>query len=286
MTNLITLIVIFLQVSVGLCVFAIGLNATAHDLQYLFRNPGKLLRAFLSMQVIMPVFAVIAVLSFNLLPAVKIVLVALSVSPIPPILPKRAFRAGGRESYAISLLVVAALLSIIWIPLYLEAFQRIIGVPLQIQPLAIARLALISVLIPLGAGIAIRAALPDFAGRAASQISTIGTVMLLAGMVVVLARTLGDIGSLLRNGTLIALVAFAVVGLIAGHLLGGPEPEDRSVLAIFSAARHPGIALAIAQANFPQQRLALAAVLLALLVSAVVSAPYVSWAKTHRASIG
>jgi len=281
MTNLINVIVIFLQVSVGLSVFAIGLNATFHDLEYLFRNPGKLLRAFLSMQVIMPVFAVITVLSFNLLPAIKIVLVALSVSPIPPILPKRVFRAGGRESYAISLLVVAALLSIVWIPLYLEAFERIFAVPLQVQASSIARLALISVLIPLGAGLAVQAALPDFARRAAGPISTVAMVMLLAGVLVVLAGTLRDMGSLLRDGTLVALVAFAVVGLIAGHLLGGPESQDRSVLAIYTAARHPGIAFAIAHANFPQQRLALAAVLLALLVSAVVSAPYVSWAKTH-----
>jgi BASS family bile acid:Na+ symporter len=38
--------------------------------------------------------------------------------------------------------------------------------------------------------------------------------------------------------------------------------------------RHPAIAIAIAQANFPDQKLAPAAILLYVLVSAIAAAPY------------
>ena len=65
---------------------------------------------------------------------------------------------------------------------------------------------------------------------------------------------------------------------------GGPEPNDRTVLAISSAARHPAIALAIATANFPDQTLAPAAVVLYLLVSLIAAAPYSLWRKRVSAT--
>jgi bile acid:Na+ symporter, BASS family len=75
---------------------------------------------------------------------------------------------------------------------------------------------------------------------------------------------------------------FVLVGLAVGHLLGGPDPEDRTVLALSTAMRHPAIAIAIAQSNFPDQKLAPAAILLYLLVSVIAAAPYLKWTKRHR----
>ena len=64
------------------------------------------------------------------------------------------------------------------------------------------------------------------------------------------------------NGSLAAIVAFVFIGLAAGHLLGGPEPANRTVLAFTTSSRHPGIAIAIASANFPGQKLVFAVILL------------------------
>jgi BASS family bile acid:Na+ symporter len=81
------------------------------------------------------------------------------------------------------------------------------------------------------------------------------------------------------NGMLLAFAAFVATGLLVGHLLGGPEPENRVVLALATASRHPGIAIALAQSAFPAQKLVVPAVLAYLLVSAVVSAAYLRWTK-------
>ena len=67
---------------------------------------------------------------------------------------------------------------------------------------------------------------------------------------------------LIGNGTLLAMLVFCLIGLGVGHLLGGPAPRDRAMLALSSAARHPGVAMAIATANFPDQTLVFPAVLL------------------------
>jgi len=67
------------------------------------------------------------------------------------------------------------------------------------------------------------------------------------------------------------------VGLVVGHLLGGPDPNNRTILALATATRHPGVALVIAAGNFPGQKLVLPALLLYLIVCSLASAPYVMW---------
>jgi len=109
--RLATLIPLVLKVSIVLNVFGLGLNASAQDATYLFRRPHQLLRSLLAMHVVMLLCATVLAVNFALHPAVKIALVALAVSPIPPLLPKKTRKAGGEASYAIGLVVAAALLA-------------------------------------------------------------------------------------------------------------------------------------------------------------------------------
>jgi BASS family bile acid:Na+ symporter len=104
-------------------------------------------------------------------------------------------------------------------------------------------------------------------------------------MLAILIAAAPAIWTLIGNGTIIALAAFVFFGLAIGHYLGGPKPENRTALALATASRHPGIALALAQANFPEQKLAMAAVLLYLLVNAAVSFPYLLSTKRRQPKV-
>jgi bile acid:Na+ symporter, BASS family len=69
-----------------------------------------------------------------------------------------------------------------------------------------------------------------------------------------------------------------------GHLLGGPAAEDRMVLAIATSSRHPGLALAIAKANYPEQAMLVAgAVVIYLIFRLILALPYLRW-RRHAAS--
>ena len=83
---------------------------------------------------------------------------------------------------------------------------------------------------------------------------------------------------------LLAMVLLTAVALAAGHLLGGPHPEDRAALAVASATRHPGLALLVANANFPEVGVA-AVVLAYIVVSGLASIPYTLWVKRHRPAV-
>jgi BASS family bile acid:Na+ symporter len=82
--------------------------------------------------------------------------------------------------------------------------------------------------------------------------------------------------SALGNGTAVALAAVVVAGLVVGHLMGGPEPEHSTVLALSSASRHPAIALTLASINYPDEQF-VGIILLYLIISAVICIPYVAW---------
>jgi BASS family bile acid:Na+ symporter len=87
------------------------------------------------------------------------------------------------------------------------------------------------------------------------------------------------IQGLLGNGVGLMLAVFALIGLLVGHLLGGPVPGDRTTLAISTAARHPAVAMTIVSATQADKKSALAVILLYLIISFIVTIPYQRWRK-------
>ena len=269
-----TLIPFVLKASILLNVFAIGLKASVHDATYMFRRPGKLAKALLAMNILMPLFAVAFVLTFNLPHAVEVALVALAVSPVPPILPRKLRKAGATESDTIGLLVAVGILAIVFVPAAMEILERVFHVPLRMTFASVAALIFVTIILPLALGIAVHTLAPVAADRLVNPIAKIASIALLLSAVVILFSGAPAIWELTGNGTLVAIAAFVVVGLLIGHFVGGPKPENRTGLALATASRHPGIAIALAVANFPEEKLAISAVLLYLLVNILVSIPY------------
>jgi BASS family bile acid:Na+ symporter len=67
--------------------------------------------------------------------------------------------------------------------------------------------------------------------------------LLVVASIPVLIMEWPTIRSLLGDGTVVAAVLLSALGLLVGHLLGGPDPENRTVLALATVSRHPGVAL-------------------------------------------
>ena len=279
--SLAAFIVLGIKVSIVITVLGLGLSTAPPHATSLFHDPIRLVRSLMAMQLIVPLAAIFVDRTFEIEPAVKIALLTLSVSPVPPIWPKRTLHAGGEEAYTIGLLVASAALSIVIIPLTLEIIRSIFSVSLRTSPFAIANVALLTIIAPLLIGIEIRKLWPAFAHRVAARVIQIGFGLLVLGIIPLVVRLSPAIGSLIGDGTVLAMIAIALVGLGAGHLLGGPTESDRLVLALASATRHPAIALTIATANFPDEKQVPAAIVLYLLVSFVVTTPYLRWSKRH-----
>jgi BASS family bile acid:Na+ symporter len=282
--TLASFILLLLKISVVLLVFSIGLETTYKDMVYLFRRPSQLLRSFLSMNVVMPVLAAAIALTFDLRPPVKIALVALAISPVPPLLPKRQAKTGATGSYPMGLLFAMALLSIAFIPIAIKALDVFSLHSLHMPFFAIVKLVFLTVLAPLSVGVLVRNLAAGFASRIVKPTVLGAAILLFGGLLPVLLKSMPAIISLVGNGTIAVFGVFVIVGLAVGHSLGGPVPTDRPVLALATASRHPAIAATIAIANFPEQKMVFPAILLYLILNVLICLPYLAWLKRRSTS--
>lgn len=276
-----SLLLLTIKSSILLLVFGIGLNASWQDALYLFRRPGLLLRSLLSMYLVMPLAATALIVAFDLPAAVRVALVALAISPVPPILPKKELKAEGHASYAIGLLVAMAVLAIVMVPMAVSFLTAAFGRNGEVGALAVAKVVLSSILAPLAIGMAVRQWATTFARKIAGPVAMLGTILLFGSALPMIYAAAPDIYALLGNGTVLIIATMVAIGLVIGHVLGGPDIAERTVLALSTSSRHPAMGLAIAVAVGVETRAGLAAILLYLIVSSVVCVPYVMWRRKH-----
>jgi len=269
-----TMIMLALKASLELIVFCVGLNARAGDAMYLLRRPALLVKSILAMNVVMPVVALWFTAVFSLPYPIELALVALAMSPVPPFLPGKAMKSGGDGAYVVSLFTAASVIAIGAVPFTVWAVGKYTGMPLGIAPSAIAKIVGAGILAPLAAGIAVGMLAPRVAARIARPANVLGLLLLIASVVPLVFSAWPAFTTLAGNGTLLTIAAMTIIGLITGHALGGPNRDDRPVLALATATRHPAVALVVVTAVDPSAKLAPPAILLALIVGAIVSAPY------------
>ncbi len=205
-----------------LTVLALGLRASFDDATFLVRRPTKLGKALLSMNVVMPLFAaeISRCSSFNRGEDRAADARCLADSAVSA---EQGAEGGGDAAYTIGLLVAASVLAIVFVPLSVEllgvAFRRSVQVSVSSVVLIMAT----TVLAPLAVGLLVHRLAPTFAARSAKPVSIVGLVVLVASVIPIAVVAMPDTISLIGDGTLLALTAFVVVGLVTGHLLGGPE---------------------------------------------------------------
>jgi BASS family bile acid:Na+ symporter len=270
---------LILQASIMLTVLGLGLTATGQDAMYLLRRPKLLLRAVLSMNIVMPIVAALMATTFSLPIEVKAALVALAVSPVPPLIHKQQIMAGGRREYVVGLLVAMSVLAIVLVPLTVVILDHVFGRAAVIGPAAVARIMLKSVLAPLLVGLLIRHWVPA-AEKASAKVIAVGGFLLILGAPIVLYGLWPTIHTYLRNGVVLMAAVLAVIGLGVGHFFGGPLPGDRTALAMSTVSRHPAVALAIATSGTLVElklKPVVAVILVYLVVATLVSLPYQKW---------
>lgn len=278
------LIRIAIVISVMLIVIALGLRYARSDGTYLLHRPSLLVRSVVAMNVIMPLIAVWLVSSFDFKTPVKVALVALAISPLPPFLPGKRLKLTS-HGYIYGIVVAAAVCSVALVPITASLLSAHFHTQ-HVGAVKVFLVVVITVLAPLSIGLFIQRIRPTRAPGLATTLHKAGMGLLILASIPVLVMEWPTIRSLLGDGTVVAAIVLSGLGLLVGHLLGGPDPENRTVLALATASRHPGVALVAGiSASAQAPRLVTAAVLLAFVVSVVVSAPYAVWRKRVHAAL-
>jgi len=277
------LMVIVKLMAVGsllLLVMSFGMKTKLSDALAFLEAPGLSARAMLAMFLVVPSVAAGLSLLLPLVPATMFALLAIAVSPMPPVFPGKGAKVGGKSRYVMSLFVLATAFTFAAAPLILHLDSRLLGVGLAFEPRRVALTLAITAAGPLAAGLILGAVAPRLSARISHPFATGGKVMLGLTVLLALVLTAPNMWQAIGNFTLVACAILAVSGLVAGHLLGGPEHGNRAALATAASLRHPGVALAMAAsagASDPQQ--VTATVLLYLIVASLVGIGYEWWRK-------
>ena len=272
--NALLILKLAMVLSIVLILFALSLRAKREDLLYLFTHWRLGLGAFIAMFVVVPALAIFMAKSFDLNPAVKVALVAIAFSPLPPILPGKQLKAGGDGCYITGLLFGATVVSVLVAPFGVALAGSLFHVEAGITPGQVAKPLVMTVILPLLLGLGAAPMLGAARLKVADIASKLGSAILLVVLVVLLVLMFPAIKAVIGEGTLLVLAVLIVGGLIAGYALGGFDRGDRATLALAASTRHPGVAVAIASATFPEAKLAPAAIVLSLLLSTVLCIPF------------
>jgi BASS family bile acid:Na+ symporter len=275
-----TILKLVLLVGVVLLTVAIGLRARPGDSLLLLRRPDRGLRAFATMFVLQPAFVLLLVWALDLRKGVGAALLAFSIAPVLPPWAKKGYALGAASDYVIGLEVLSAVASIAVVPLWIWIVNVVFGVRTARDPWSVEIMLLVTIGLPLAAGMGLARVKPMAAPRLAFLADRAGLVVLLVGGVVLLVARGRTIVDVTGRGTIVVAVLVIAFGLLAGHVLGGPGLGNRGALASANVSRHPGLALLLASAAMPDHVAAVTgAVLLYFIASWIVPIPYERWLK-------
>ena len=225
---------------------SMGLSLTVEQILAPLRDLGLVLKALVANFVVVPLLAYAIILVIPLTDAQSIGLLLLATAAGAPFLPKLVEVANGNVAFGVGLMVLLMVVTVAYVPIVLPVLLP--GV--QVDPLEIAGSLVVLMLLPLAAGLFVRARYAETGASlqpTTSQVSTTALVFLVVLMLVLNVQTLI---SVIGTGALAAFAVLIVGSLAVGWVLGGPRADTRPVLGLGTAQRNVSAALVVGAANF------------------------------------
>lgn len=258
----------------------IGLGVTVAQVVSVARNPRLLAGAALANYVAVPLIAVGLLLAFRAPGLVAAGFMMTAVCPGAPYGPPFTGMAKGNVPMAVGLMVLLAASSAILAPILLHGLLPMTsgGARLDIDVSKMVETLLVTQLVPLVVGMAVRAWRPALAEALAGPARRVSLVLNLAAFGFILAVQ----GHLLFGISLAGfggMLLLALLSVAVGWLLGRHEEGGRAAMAFSTGVRNVGVSLVIATASFPGTPAVTAALAYALFQTIALALLAAAWGK-------
>jgi len=239
---------------------AVGVSLTVGQIMAPLRN-GKLVSlALLANFVLMPLSALVIARLLRLDEPLGIALLLLGTAAGAPFLPKLAGIAKSNLAFAVGLMVLLMVLTVGYMPLVLPLLLK--GV--SIDATKIARSLVLLMLLPLGAGLLLKARFCYVADRIRTPLNRISSLSLALLIVLLLVTNTQSVVGLFGTRGILASILFLLGGTGIGWLLGGPAFGTKGVLALGTAQRNIAAALVVEGKNFDDPNVVVMVVVVAV----------------------
>ncbi len=197
-----------------------------------------------------------------------------------PFLLKLAEVAGSDVALGATLLVVLLPATIVYMPIVVP----LVLPDAQVSAFSIARPLVLTMLLPLGIGLVVRARAPRWAWRVRAPVGQLSTVALIVLLAATLLANLPEILAIFRTTAILAALIVIGGAFAIGYGLGGPPYSAKEVLGLATAQRNIGAATVVATQSVGHPD-TLAMVVVSSLAAFAILFP-VAWALRKRSSRG
>lgn len=234
---------------------AFGIQLTRGDIRRTIREYNLVGRWLLANLVFVPLLALLFGRVFNLSQPAVLTLVLVAVAPGAPFIPLLIRLAGEDSHEAVRLTTALTVISVVTVPLFVAAMLFVLQIETAVSPWRFFLPLTLVLLVPVTAGILVRALRPELADRLARPVVSLANTSLVLALGIALLlgfdRIIGVFVTLFATGALLLISLFVFTSIGIGWMLGGPTQQSRRILALGTAGRNINIALFIAVAVFP-----------------------------------
>lgn len=231
------------------CMVAAGLGLGVRDVVAPLRRGRLVLLAVLANFVLAPALAYGLTAALPLDRPYAIGLLLLGGAAGAPFLPKLAEVAKGDVAFSVGLMLLLMVGSVVFMPAVLPLM-----IPgLSPDPWPLLRPLLFTMLLPLAAGMVLRARTERWAARLRPGFGLVSNVSMVAAVALLIGLNFRAMLGTFGSGAVAVAVAFVAISLAAGYALGGPAPGTRSVLGLGTGQRNVAAALLIATQNYSDE---------------------------------
>ena len=228
---------------------SMGLSLTVSQILQPLRNTRLVIMALAANFVVVPAVAFALTRIIPLDQSVQIGLLLLGTAAGAPFLPKLAQIAKANVAFAVGLMTILIIVTIVYLPIVLPLLLP--GVKVDAGQIALSLI--VTMFVPLLIGLFIKARYEGAAGALQPVMSQISTISLALLLVLMLALNVKNVIALFGTGAILATLLFLAISLLVGYFLGGPSTETRQVLALGTGQRNLSAAFIIATASFADQ---------------------------------
>ena len=239
---------------------AMGLGLTVAQILAPLRDTRLVVLSLLANFVLMPLGALALASVLRLDPPLGVGLLILGLAAGAPFLPKLAQLAKGHLAFAVGAMVLLMVVTVGYLPLVL----RLLLPGVSVDPVTIARSLFLLMLLPLALALAVRARFPVMAARSKSVLDRVSTLSLILLTLLIVVANVSNVLSIFGTRGILAGLLFIAIGFGTGWFLGGPDVENRRVLALGTAQRNIAAALVVAGQSFSDPKVVVMVVVVAI----------------------
>jgi BASS family bile acid:Na+ symporter len=244
---------------------SVGLKYTIREILGPLRDLRGILLAIVANFVAVPLlaFLILRLLSLEMAYAIGLVLVASAAGA--PFVVKLTQIAGGHVPFAAGVLVLQVLVSIAYMPLVVP----LLAPEAEVNTWAIARPLILTLLLPFGVGLVLKATAPTSA-RALPYLGMLTTIALVVLVVLTFLLNLPTMLGVFGTGAVLASILLVIGAFVIGWVFGGFGEHLRNEMALATAQRNFAAAMVVATEAFESPNVLVMAVIVSLVTMALL----------------